>query len=288
MSLSNPPSASAFASELGVKVGEGAPVSLTEGLLYVQQTAGKSVAIWRGTATTPEQIADLTGTPANGSVTAEKIAENAVTATAIAKEAVEASEIATGAVTEGKLGAEAVATGKVKLLAITAALLAAEAVESGKIKDAAVTAAKLAENAVETAKIKENAVTSAKIGGSAVTETKINEGAVVESKLATAVKNKLLTLEASTALTTRAEATEFEPSATKATLVTGMFEGATLTRTKVKASVGGVVVFEGVISAANTGVSAQPFCFAVGAAAKWKWDKVEGTIEAFKTSYTVL
>ncbi len=115
-----------------------------------------------------------------------------------------------------------------------------------------------------------------------------NPPAITEESLPESVKNKLLVLEAPTALATRAEKTEFEPSATKPVLVTGHFEGATLTRTKVKIFVGATIVCEGVISAANTGVTALPFCFAVAAAGKWKWEKVEGTIEAFKTSYTVL
>lgn len=96
--------------------------------------------------------------------------------------------------------------------------------------------------------------------------------------------------EAAGALTARNAGEEFEPSSTRPTLVTGQFEGAAVTRTKVKVFVGGVVVFEGVISAANTGITAQPFCFVVPAGKKWKWEKVEGTVEAngFKTSYTIL
>lgn len=113
-------------------------------------------------------------------------------------------------------------------------------------------------------------------------------GSVTEAMLATAVTNKLLSLEAPTALATRAVNEEFEPSATKATIITGHFEGATLTRTKIKVLVAAVVVFESEISVANSGVTSNCFCFAVPAATKWKWEKVEGTVEAFKTSYTVL
>lgn len=116
----------------------------------------------------------------------------------------------------------------------------------------------------------------------------INPSVMTEKQISEAVEGKLLVLEAPTALATRAEKTEFEPSATKPALVTGHFEGATLTRTKVKILVGATIVCEGVISAANTGVTALPFSFAVPAAGKWKWEKVEGTIEAFKTSYTIL
>jgi hypothetical protein len=61
----------------GVTTGEGAPAKgLALGALYVQQTAGKNVALWRGKGAgeEPEQVADLSGTPADGSVTAAKVA----------------------------------------------------------------------------------------------------------------------------------------------------------------------------------------------------------------------
>jgi len=111
---------------------------------------------------------------------------------------------------------------------------------------------------------------------------------VVENRLAKTVQEKLLSLVAPTALTARAEKTAFEPSPGKATIVTGLFEGATLTRTKIRLLVGATVVTEAVISAANTGVTAMPFSFPVAAGAKWEWEKVEGTVESLKTSYTVL
>lgn len=95
---------------------------------------------------------------------------------------------------------------------------------------------------------------------------------------------------APTALAERAETTEFEPSATRTTIVTGRFETATATRTKIKIEVGGVIVVEEEVSVAATGVSVLTFCFAVPAGAKWKWTKIEGTVVAssFKTSYTVI
>src|SRR5882757_492668 len=141
---------------------------------------------------------------------------------------------------------------------------------------------------IEEANLKGEAVAEGKLKTEAVSTGKIKAEAVSEPKLAIAVQRKLLTLEAPGALTTRAEATEFEANANKAAIVTGMFEGATLTRTKVKIIVGGTTIAEAVISAANTGITAQSFCFVLGAGIKWEWKKVEGTIEAFKTSYTVL
>lgn len=141
---------------------------------------------------------------------------------------------------------------------------------------------------ITTEKLAPNAVTGGKISTGAVTEGKIANEAVAEGKLASAVQNKLLTLVAPTALATKAEKTETEPSATKPAFINAQLEGATLTRTKIKVLVGATVVTEAVISAANTGVTACPMSFVVPAGSKWQWEKVEGTIEAFKFSTTIL
>lgn len=63
--------------EQGATTGEGAPSKgLAKGVFYIQQTAGKNVALWRGKGAgeEPENAADLSGTPADGSVTAPKVA----------------------------------------------------------------------------------------------------------------------------------------------------------------------------------------------------------------------
>jgi hypothetical protein len=95
---------------------------------------------------------------------------------------------------------------------------------------------------------------------------------------------------APTALTEKAEKTETEPSATRTTIVTGRVETASATRTVIKILVGATVVAELEASVTVTGKSFLPFCFAVPAGSKWKWEKVEGTVEAngFKFSSTVL
>lgn len=146
----------------------------------------------------------------------------------------------------------------------------------------------VANESITTEKLAANAVTGGKISGGAVTEGKLANEAVAEGKLTSAVQNKLLTLTAATALATKAEKTETEPSATKPAFVNAHVEGATLTRTKIKVLVGATVVTEAVISAANTGVTALPLSFIVPAGTKWQWEKVEGTIEAFKFSTTIL
>jgi hypothetical protein len=87
-----------------------------------------------------------------------------------------------------------------------------------------------------------------------------------------------------------AEGVEKEPSATRNTIVTGQIATATATRTKITISVGGVVVAELVVPVSDTGVSGSPFCFSVPAGQKFKWTKVEGTVEAngFKFSSMLL
>lgn len=91
-----------------------------------------------------------------------------------------------------------------------------------------------------------------------------------------------------TELTERTVGTEFEASATRNTIVTGMVTTATATRTKILVKVSGVVVFEAAASVAATGTSIIPFAFMVAAGSKWKWEKIEGTVENLKTSYTII
>lgn len=107
--------------------------------------------------------ANIGSDPADGSITAAKLAADAV----------ETAKIKNANVTAAKLAADAVETAKIKDANVTAAKLAADAVETAKIKDANVTAAKLATDSVETAKIKDLNVTDAKIAATAAVRVKI-------------------------------------------------------------------------------------------------------------------
>jgi hypothetical protein len=78
-----------------------------------------------------------------------------------------------GSVTAGKLASDAVTTVKILDANVTAAKLGTGAVTTVKILDANVTAAKLAANAVETAAIAASAVTTSKIQDAAVTLAKL-------------------------------------------------------------------------------------------------------------------
>lgn len=124
------------------------------------------------------------------------------------------------------------------------------------------------------------------------------QGLIEENQLQGAIKQKLIASEAPSALAAHAEGgTGFEPSATKGAILTGEVACASATRTVIKILVGSAVggepntlVAEPAVSVTSTGVTKVPFCFFVGAGRKWKWEKVEGTVESegFKTSTTIL
>lgn len=87
-----------------------------------------------------------------------------------------------------------------------------------------------------------------------------------------------------------AESTGKTPSTTRNALVTGQIETATATRTKIKILVGAVIVLELVAPVSSTGTSLIPFSFMVPANQAFKWEKIEGTVEAsgFKFSSTLV
>ena len=101
---------------------------------------------------------------ANGWVTTNRIAGDAVTST----------KIADGNVTTSKLANNAVTTVKIADSNVTTA----------KLADGAVTTAKLADSNVTTAKIADSNVTTAKIANGAITTDKIADGAITSSKIA--------------------------------------------------------------------------------------------------------
>lgn len=64
----------------GVTTGEGAPAKFAKGALYIQIEGSKSVAIWEGRGASEEPIirVDLSGTPADGSVTQAKFVNSLI------------------------------------------------------------------------------------------------------------------------------------------------------------------------------------------------------------------
>lgn len=116
----------------------------------------------------------------------------------------------------------------------------------------------------------------------------IRDAAVTTAKLAELAVEEKMVVNPPTALAERAEKAEVEPNAKRPAIVTGIMESATATRTKIKILVGATVVLELEASVVATGVSVIPFCFAIAKGTKYKWEKVEGTVNAVKTSHVLL
>jgi hypothetical protein len=112
-----------------------------------------------------------------GTITADVLADGAVTNVKISDDAITAPKIAAGAVIAGKIAADSVGTAELIALSVTADELAANAV----------TAAKISAGAVEADKIAANAVTSAAIAAGAITAEKI-EATAIDSMTITSVR----------------------------------------------------------------------------------------------------
>ena len=101
------------------------------------------------TTYTPEEMAGaIRSIPAgatipDGSITTEKLADEAVTNAKMAADAVDTPNIVNGAITSDKIGAFAVTNGKIDGGAVGTAQLATNAVTTAKIKDKAVNVNKL-------------------------------------------------------------------------------------------------------------------------------------------------
>lgn len=115
------------------------------------------------------QIDDVSaGSVSDGSITASKLAENAVTQQKIADGAVGGAKISDNAVTQQKIQDGAVSTDKI----------AAQAVTGSRIAPAAIAAAHIEDGAVQNTKILAGAVSSTKIADGAVTKAKLSQNAL--------------------------------------------------------------------------------------------------------------
>lgn len=107
------------------------------------------------------------------------------------------TELADGSVTAAKLASDAVTTAKILDANVTAAKLASNAVTTAKITDGNVTAVKLASDAVTTAKILDSNVTTAKIADGNVTWAKLGTALFNQTAVAPASGDKLVGADAS-------------------------------------------------------------------------------------------
>lgn len=123
------------------------------------------------------------GTIADGAVTTDKLANNAVTSAKIADRSISGNDIALGTIQTGNLSEGCVTTTQILDGTIAAADLGDGCVTTDKINGEAVTTAKLADTSVTTAKLAAGSVTNAKIEDSAVTNVKIADGAITDTKV---------------------------------------------------------------------------------------------------------
>lgn len=114
-----------------------------------------------------------TGDLADGSITSNLIANDAVSASKLGTDSVTTVKIAANNVTSAKLATDSVTTAKIVGGAVTDAKLATDAVTTTKVADDAITSAKIADATIVASNLADSAVTTAKIADDAVTLAKL-------------------------------------------------------------------------------------------------------------------
>lgn len=130
---------------------------------------------------TAEKIADGAITTAKlvaGSVTETKIADGAISTAKLALNSVTSLNIAPASVTNEKLGNDSVAEANLQDGSVTSSKFKTGAVNAAAIMDGAVTDAKLATGAITNDKLGANSVASGNIQDGAITATKISDTAI--------------------------------------------------------------------------------------------------------------
>ena len=123
-------------------------------------------------------------TIADGSITTEKIAANAITAGKIAAGAIGTTQLAANAVTAGKIAAGTITATQIQAGTISATELASASVTAAKIASGAITTDKLAAGAVTAGTISAGAVGASQIASSAITSDKIAAGSITGDRIA--------------------------------------------------------------------------------------------------------
>ena len=118
-------------------------------------------------------VAASTGDLADGAITSNLIANNAVSEAKLGTDSVTTVKIAANNVTSAKLATDSVTTAKIVGGAVTEAKLATNAVTTTKVADDAVTSAKIADATIVAGNLADSAVTTAKIADDAITIAKL-------------------------------------------------------------------------------------------------------------------
>ncbi|MEE1218589.1 MAG: SGNH/GDSL hydrolase family protein [Ruminococcus sp.] len=118
-----------------------------------------------------------------GAVTNTKIAAKAIAAYHMGDNSVPERTIVDGAVSSEKLAKNAVTEEKLQMGAVTNTKLATDSVSATKIQNGVVSADKLANGAVITDKLRDASVTTVKMAIGSVTNTRLADGAVSKEKL---------------------------------------------------------------------------------------------------------
>lgn len=134
------------------------------------------ILVFDGTSWSRQSYSQVGKTPADGSVTTLKIADNAITKEKIKDQALPGSKLYNYTITNDQLAYDSIRAYNIVDGAITFDKIADDAINTPKIKDGAVTNDKLAEETINTPKIRNSAITSEKIADSvSITESELNE-----------------------------------------------------------------------------------------------------------------
>lgn len=169
--------------------------TIDQGWICSTTTAGSVTSIDTGTGLVGGPITNAgTISIASGGVTAQELADNAVTSVKIldgtielgdlAPNSVNSSKIVDGSIASADITSEAIITAKISNASVTLPKMAPNSVDSFKILDGSVSLADLSTASVDSSKIVDGSVSTEDINDGAITTAKISDEAVTLDKLA--------------------------------------------------------------------------------------------------------
>ena len=123
-------------------------------------------------------------TIANGSITTEKLAANAITAGKIAAGAIGTDQLAANAITAAKIAAGTITSAQIQAGTIATSNLAAGAVTAATVASGAITTDKIAAGAIGASQIAAGSITGDRIASNTITTGKIQAGAITATTIA--------------------------------------------------------------------------------------------------------